>query len=84
MNQLKPYEMLKNILTDGEEIILTDRAQKNINELLDVKDKNVVEKELHVYQKSNILTKIKNFFLKIDNYIFIKKSRKWNTLYIKR
>ena len=84
MNQLKPYEMLKNILTDGEDIILTDRAQKNINELLDVKDKNVVEKELHVYQKSNILTKIKNFFLKIDNWIFTKKSRKWNTSYNKR
>ena len=84
MNQLKPYEMLKNILTDGEEIILTDRAQKNINELLDVKEENIIEKELHVYKKSNLLLKIKNLFLKIDNWIFTKKSRKWNTSYNKR
>jgi len=78
MNQLKPYENLKNILTESEEIILTDKAQKNINEILGIKE------EQRTDNKDNILFKIKKFFLKIDSFIFSRKSRKWNSQYYKR
>jgi hypothetical protein len=78
MSQLKPYENLKNILTEGEEIILTDKAQKNINEILGIKEEKSKD------NKDNILFKIKKFFLKIDSFFFSRKSRKWNSQYHKR
>lgn len=76
MNQdqkLPPFQRLKNILTEGEEPLLTDKASKNLDELLGIKT-----------SEPTFWDKVKDFFLKIDSKIFSKTSRKWNTYYHKR
>ena len=73
--KLPPYQRLKNILTEGDEPVLTDKASRNLDSLLGIETKNV---------EPNFLEKIKSFFLKIDTKIFSKPSKKWNTFYHKR
>ena len=70
--KLPPYQRLKNILTEEENPHLTDKASKNLDELLGVKPK-----------EPNMIDKIISFFKKIDSKIFAAKSRKWNTTYHK-
>lgn len=66
--KLPPYQRLKSILNEGE---LTDKAADNLDELLGEK-------------KNNFLTKIGDFFKKIDSYIFRKPSRTNNNIPHKR
>jgi hypothetical protein len=75
---LTPYDKLKNILTEGEEIILTDKAQNNLNNLLGITEENIEPKKI------TWIDKVKISFNKIDEKIFSKKSRKRNTTYNKR
>lgn len=73
--KLPPYQRLKNILTDGDEPYLTNKASRNLDALLGIETKKL---------EPTIFDKIKSFFLKIDEKIFSKPSRKWNTFYHKR
>ena len=73
MEKLTPYQNLRNILTEGEQIILTNNGQKNLDQLLEIQK-----------EKPKNKNKILKFFIKIDNWIFSKKSRKWNTTFYKR
>jgi hypothetical protein len=71
--KLPPYQRLKSILTEGDEPHLTDKASKNLDDLLGIKP-----------SEPTFWDKVKSFFLKIDEKIFSKPSRKWNTYYHKR
>ena len=71
--KLPPYQRLKNLLTEGEETHLTFKASKNLDDLLGIKPT-----EPTFWSKVNI------FFKKIDEKIFSKPYRKWNTYYHKR
>ena len=71
--KLPPYQRLKNILTEGEEPHLTSKASKNLDDLLGIKPTD-----------PTFWDKVKFLFKKIDEKIFSKPSRKWNTYYHKR
>lgn len=76
MNQkLPPYDRLKIIMKEGDKPELTDNANKNLNDILGIKN----EKE-----SFNLFNYISSFFKKIDSYIFKKSSRRYNTLFYKR
>jgi hypothetical protein len=70
--KLPPYQRLKTILSEGDEY-LTDKASKNIDEILGIKPK-----------EPNFIRKFLLLLSKIDSKIFNKPSRKWNTSYHKR
>jgi hypothetical protein len=70
--KLPPYQRLKTILTEGDSQ-LTKKVVKNLDEILGIKPK-----------EPTFWDKVKDFFLKIDQKIFSKPSRKWNTNYHKR
>ena len=57
--KLKPYDRLKSILSDSDNI-LTDKASDKIDQILDIKRNNT------------IFDVVKNTFLKIDRIIFRK------------
>lgn len=63
IQKLPPYNRLQNMFSEGEEPVLTEKANDNINKLLGVED------------KPSILDKIKKFFQKIDGYIFAKNGK---------
>ena len=58
-NDAKPYDRLKCILSDSDNI-LTDKASDKIDQILDIKRNNT------------IFGVVKNTFLKIDRIIFRK------------
>jgi hypothetical protein len=70
--KLPPYQRLKTILTEGDSQ-LTEKAAKNLDEILGIKPK-----------EPTFWDKVKDFFLKVDQKIFSKPYRKWNTYYHKR
>jgi hypothetical protein len=70
--KLPPYQRLKTILTEGDSQ-LTEKASKNLDEILGIKPK-----------EPTFWDKVKDFFLKVDQKIFSKPYRKWNTYYHKR
>jgi hypothetical protein len=70
--KLPPYQRLKTILTEGDSQ-LTEKSSKNLEEILGIKPK-----------ETTFWDKVKDFFLKIDQKIFSKPYRKWNTYYHKR
>ena len=68
--KLPPYQRLKMLVND--EPTLTDKASKNLDEILGV-EKN----------KPTVWDKIKELFIKIDSLIFAKRSKITN-IYTKR
>lgn len=64
--KIKPYQRLQNLFSEGEEPVLTDKANDNINKLLGLDEKEI---------KTSIWDKIKEFFLKVDGKIFAKNSK---------
>lgn len=72
--KLPPYQRLQNLFSEGEDPILTDKANKNINDLLGIKDTE---------SPKNIWSKIRDFLQKIDGYIF-SKNQKISNRYQKR
>lgn len=70
--KLKPYQRLKNILTEGDP--LSDNGVRNLNDILGIKEEKSI----------SLLQRIKDFFSKIDSYIFKKKDKMWNTTPYKR
>ena len=74
IEKLAPYQRLQNLFSEGEDPILTNKANSNLNDILGVKD-NI--------QLPSILDKIKNFFKKLDGYIFAK-NKKISSRYQKR
>lgn len=69
--KLAPYQRLKAVLNDGHEI-LTDKAQNNLDQLLDIKKKE------HWYDP------IINFFKKVDSKIFNSKRNIYSNKYQRR
>jgi hypothetical protein len=70
--KLKPYDKLQSILSEKNNGKLTSKASIKIDELL------------FNEEKETLFSKIKNFFLKIDQKIFKSKSKMFNTVYYKR
>lgn len=68
-----PFDRLKDIMSDGE---ISKKAYDNLDELLGIKEDKI--------QKTTLFSSIKRILLKIDNFLFKKPSRKWNTHYQKR
>jgi hypothetical protein len=66
--KLPPYQRLKNILTEGDP--LSKKGLDNLDELLGEKKESSV----------SFLTKIVDFFKKIDSKIFTKPSRTNNNM----
>jgi hypothetical protein len=67
--KLPPYQRLKMLVND--EPTLTDKASKNLDEILGVQN------------KPTVWDKIKELFNKIDSFIFAKRSKITN-IYTKR
>lgn len=66
IEKLKPYQRLQNLFSEGDEPVLTDKANDNINKLLGLEEKEILP---------SIWDKIKNFFSLIDGKIFAKNSK---------
>lgn len=68
--KLKPYDRLMSILSEKNTGQLTKSASDKLDFLLE--------------EKPSFLTKLKNFFAKIDGYIFKERSRTNNSIYQRR
>jgi len=66
IQKIPPYQRLQSLFSEGEEPILTDKANDNINKLLGIKEKEI---------EPSIWDKIKKFFSLIDGKIFAKNSK---------
>jgi hypothetical protein len=66
IEKLPPYQRLQNLFSEGEEPVLTDKANDNINKLLGLEEKE---------RTPSIWDKIKKFFSTIDGKIFAKNSK---------
>lgn len=75
-NKLSPYDRLQSIFSEANSGKLTQNASDKLDFLLN--------KEKKPSFFSQVLDSIKSFFNKIDNLIFAKKSRQWNTTYSRR
>ncbi len=73
--KLPPYTRLKSILQEGHET-LTSKAEKNLDELLGVKQMSKTN--------SNFINKILEKLKKKDNFIFKKQVNLYNTRFNKR
>jgi len=69
--KLKPYDRLQSILSEKNSGKLTKNGESKLNELLG-------------QNKKKVFNSIKDFFLKIDSFIFKSSSRISNTNYYKR
>lgn len=66
IQKLPPYQRLQNLFSEGEEPILTDKANSHINKLLGIEEKKYTP---------SIFDKVKKFLMKIDGYIFAKNGK---------
>ncbi len=66
LQKIPPYQRLQNLFSEGEEPVLTEKANDNINELLGIKEKEI---------EPSIWDKIKKFFSLIDGKIFAKNQK---------
>lgn len=41
LQKIPPYQRLQNLFSEGEEPVLTEKANDNINELLGIKEKEI-------------------------------------------
>lgn len=73
--KLKPYDKLQSILSNGDGK-LTDDASEKLDYLLGIKQKPNLLK--------TFLNKMRDFFIKMDGFIFRKNSRMFNTSFSKR
>ncbi len=73
MDKLTPFQNLRNIITEGEELILTKQGEDNLKKLLGITEE----------KKPKKTNPILDFFKKIDEKIFKSPSRKWNNKYHK-
>lgn len=65
--KLNPYDRLQSIFSQKENLGLTESASKKLDFLL--------KKDEEVKKEFSFLTKIKDIFNKLDNFIFRKPSR---------
>lgn len=70
--KLKPYDRLKAILSENNNGKLSNNAESKLDILLNIE------------KKENLFDKIKEFFEKIDTFLFKKRNMKNNTIYYKR
>lgn len=73
--KIKPYQRLKLALKDEDDMTLSEKASKNLDELLGIEPKK---------KKKAIWRKIALFFRKIDSKIFRKSNPMYNTTFHSR
>lgn len=67
IQSITPYQKLQNLFDEGKEPVLTEKANKNIDDILGIGEK-----------EPTLWDKIKSFFKKIDGYIFTKPTKVTN------
>ena len=68
IQSITPYQRLQNLFDEGKEPVLTEKANKNIDDILGLKENKT----------PSFWDKIKSFFNKIDGYIFSKQTKVTN------